>query len=89
MRRILDAKYQKSYLSKIVSDSEYLNNDEHVMLYCVLTKNEFLFDGTLIAYKNKSVYIEIQPLSNHIIQNHNQFLDHMRPSFVNNSAQGT
>ena len=40
-RRILDAKYQKSYLNQIVSNSKHLNNNEKSMLRDVLTKINF------------------------------------------------
>ena len=46
-RRILDAKYEKSNLSKIVSDSQHLNNNEQSMLRDLLNKYELLFDGTI------------------------------------------
>ena len=42
-RNILDAKYQKSDLSKIVSNSKHLKNNKQSMLHDVLTKYEFLF----------------------------------------------
>ena len=37
-RRILDAQYQKADLSKIVSNSKHLKNDEQSMFCDVLTK---------------------------------------------------
>ena len=46
-RSILDAKYQKSNLSKIVSDSKYLSHYKTIILYNVLTKYEFPFNETL------------------------------------------
>ena len=55
--RILDAQYQKSDLRKIMSNSKHLNNNEQGMLHDVLTKYEFLFDGTLGTWKTKPVYI--------------------------------
>ena len=58
--RILDEKYQKGDLSKIVSNSKHLSNDEQIMLYDVLTKWEFLFDRTLGTWK-KIVDKELQP----------------------------
>ena len=45
--RILDAKYQKVDLSKIVSNSKHLKNNEQCMLRAVLNKYEFLFNGTV------------------------------------------
>ena len=41
--RILESKYQKSDLSKIVSNSKYLNNNKQIILHNVLNKYEFLF----------------------------------------------
>ena len=55
--RILDAKYQKFDLSKIMSDGKPLSNDRHSMLYDVLTKYELIFDGTLVTCKMKPLYI--------------------------------
>ena len=60
MRRILDAKYQKSDLSKILSNSKHLINDRQSMLYDVLTKYELLFNGTLGTWKMNPVDIELQ-----------------------------
>ena len=40
---ILDEKYQKSDLSKIVSNSKHLNNKKQSMLHDLLTKYELLF----------------------------------------------
>ena len=58
--RILDAKYQNANLRQIVSNSKYLNDNEQIMLRDLLTKYEFLFDGTLGTWKTKPVDIEIQ-----------------------------
>ena len=55
--RILDAKYQKINLSKIISDGKHLSNDKHSMLYDALTKYELLFDGTLVTCKMKPLDI--------------------------------
>ena len=46
-RRILDESYQRANLSKIVSKSKQLNNNEKSMLHEVLNKYELLFDRTL------------------------------------------
>ena len=50
-RRILDAKYQRADLSQIVSNSKHLNNNKQIMLHDLLTKYEFLLDGTLGTWK--------------------------------------
>ena len=63
MRRILDAQYQKSDLRKIMSNSKHLNNDERIVLYDVLTKYEFIFDGTLGTWKTKPVDLELQSVA--------------------------
>ena len=47
MHRILDAKYQKSDLGIIMSDSKHLNDNKQSMLRDVLNQYEFLFNGTL------------------------------------------
>ena len=54
-RSILDAQYQNADLRIIVSHSKHLNNNKRSMLYNVLTKYEFLFDGTLGTWKTKPV----------------------------------
>ena len=46
-RRILDEKSQKADLSKILSNSKHLNNNETSMLRDVLTKHEVLLDGAI------------------------------------------
>ena len=59
MRRILDTKYQKANLSKIVSNSKHLSNDKQSMLYDVLTKYGSSFDVTLGTCKTKPLDIEL------------------------------
>ena len=61
MCRILDAKFQESNLSKIVSYGKHLRSDKQGMLYDVLNKYEFLFSGTLGTCKTKPVDIKIHP----------------------------
>ena len=60
MRRILYAQYQKADLSKIVTNTKHLNNDEQSMFCDVLTKYEFLFGRTLGTWKTKPLDIEQQ-----------------------------
>ena len=48
MRRILDGKYQKDNLNKIVSDGKKIISNKQSMLYGVLTKYGFIFNGTLV-----------------------------------------
>ena len=61
MRRILDAKYQKEGLSKVVSYSKHLKDNKQSMLRDVLNKCDFLFNGTLGTWKTRSVNIELHP----------------------------
>ena len=61
--RILDAKYKKYDLSKIVSDRKNINSDKQSMLYNVLTKYELIFDRNLGTWKTKSLDIELYPVS--------------------------
>ena len=49
--RVLDANNQKDNLSKIVSNSTHLNDNEQNMVCDVLKKYELLFDGTLGTWK--------------------------------------
>ena len=60
MCSILDAKYQKSSLSQMVSNSKYLNDNKQSMLSDVLTKYESLFNGTIETCKKKPVDIYLQ-----------------------------
>ena len=56
----MEANYQKANLSKIASNSKKFNDNERNMLRDVLTKYEFLFDGTIGNWKKKPVDIEIK-----------------------------
>ena len=60
-RKISDIKYQKAYLNNITSESKHLSHNEKCMLHDVISKYEFLFDGTLETCKPKPVDIELQP----------------------------
>ena len=44
-----------------MSDIKHLSNDEQSMLYGVLTKYEFIIDGTIVTWKTKPVDIELHP----------------------------
>ena len=61
MGRILNTNDQKADLSKIVSNSKHLNDNKKSMLRDILSKYEFLFDGTLGTWKIKPVDIELHP----------------------------
>ena len=58
--KILDANYQKSDLSKVVSDSKHFSGNKQSMLRDVLNKYEFLFNGTLVNWKTRPVDVELQ-----------------------------
>ena len=60
-RKILDTNYQKAYLNNITSEIKHLSHNEKCMLHDVLSKYEFIFDGTLGTWKPKPVHIELQP----------------------------
>ena len=61
-RRILDANYQREKLSKIVSNSKHLNNNEQSMLRDVLNKYILPFNRTLGIWKTKPVDVELHPV---------------------------
>ena len=61
MGRILNTNDQKADLSKIVSNSKHLNDNKKSMLRDILSKYEFLFDGTLGTWKIKPIDTELQP----------------------------
>ena len=63
--RILDAKYLKYDISKIVPDSKHLKITKKSMLYDVLIKYELPFDGSLRTWKMKPVDIEINQATKH------------------------
>ena len=52
-RRILDAHYQKSDLSKITSEIKHLTREEKIMIHDVVSKYAYYFDVTLGTYKTK------------------------------------
>ena len=59
--RILDAKYEKADLPKIVKEqSDHLDNSQQQSLLTLLRKYEFLFDGTLGTWNTKPVDLKIQ-----------------------------
>ena len=60
-RRILYAHYGKSELSKVVSEIKPLTEEERAALYTLLTKYEFLLDGTLVTWDTTPIDIELHP----------------------------
>ena len=61
MTRILDAKYKKAGLAKVVADSEHLTTDEQSKLLIVLRRYEKTFDGGLGLWKTTPVKLELKP----------------------------
>ena len=56
--KILDSKYEKADLNKIVDDANNLNRQQKQKLLKLLKQFETLFDGTLGKWKTKPVKIE-------------------------------
>jgi hypothetical protein len=61
MTQILDAKYEKADLAKVVADSEHLTTDEQSKLLAVLRRYEKIFDGGLGLWKTTPVELELKP----------------------------
>jgi hypothetical protein len=61
MTQILDAKYEKADLAKVVADSEHLTTDEQSKLLAVLRRYEKIFDGGLGLWKTTPVKLELKP----------------------------
>ena len=60
--KILDAKYKKADLRKIVDqECSHLNNKEKDLLLKLLFEYETLFDGTLGNFKTSPVSLEVKP----------------------------
>ncbi len=60
MTDILDAKYAKADLRKVVDAAVHLTNDEQESLYTLLKKYEDLFDGTLGEFTGKPYDIKLK-----------------------------
>ena len=58
--RILDAKYEKADLPKIVSDYNHISTNQKQQLLRLLQKHETLFDGTLGTWKGSTYDIELK-----------------------------
>ncbi len=61
MTRILDTKYEKADLAKVVADSGHLTTDAQSKLLTVLRSCEKIFDGGLGLRKTTPVKLELQP----------------------------
>ena len=59
-KRILDAKYEKADLDKIVDESTHFSNTERGKLLAVLQKYEILFDGTLGQWTGTDYKIDLR-----------------------------
>ena len=57
--KILDSKYEKADLNKIVDSAENLNQTQKQMLLQLLKQYEALFDGTLGRWRTTPVKIEL------------------------------
>ena len=60
IKRILDAKYEKANLKKVVNKLDYLNKEEQKSFLKLLQKYESMFDGTLGTYKGSDYKIELK-----------------------------
>ena len=61
IQRILDAKYEKADLSKVVTDCTHLSEEECTKLYELLVKYKPLFDGSLGKCNGEPYHIELKP----------------------------
>ena len=60
--KILDAKYEKADLPKIVSETcDHLSNTNKKALLMLLQQYEELFDGTLGSWDTEPVHFELKP----------------------------
>ena len=58
--KILDAKYEKADLHKLVKSHKHLTKTEQNQLYNLLKKFESLFDGTLGDWTGTEIELELQ-----------------------------
>ena len=56
IKKILDAKYKKANLNKLVKKLEYLDNNKQIKLLKLLQKYEPMFDGALGNYTGSRKY---------------------------------
>lgn len=61
IKDILDAKYEKADLDKVVASCTNLDNQQQQELKAILTKHEGLFDGTLGTWHDEPYNIELKP----------------------------
>ena len=61
MRKILDAKYKKLDLNKVITKQcQQINTKEWKRLLSLLRKSEYLFDGMLGTWNTTPVYLELK-----------------------------
>ena len=67
MCRILDAKYEKSDLNKVMDEQcKHLTATEHNRLLHLLKKFEDLFDGTLGTWNTNPMDLELKYNGSHV-----------------------
>ena len=61
MRRIIDTKYKKSNLNKVMTKQyQHLNNEERKRLMILLNKFKYMFDGTLGTWNTTPVDLKLK-----------------------------
>ena len=60
IKKILDAKYEKADINKLINDLNYLNTDKKSKLLKLLRKYEPMFDGALGKYTGSTYKIELK-----------------------------
>ena len=60
IKRILDAKYEKANLNKLVRDAIYLDSHEQDKLFKLLKKYESVFDGTLGKWIGRPYNVDLR-----------------------------
>ncbi len=58
---ILDAKYEQANIHDVAFNQHHLSLDQRCNLFNILAKHSKLFDGSLGAYPNKKVHIDLTP----------------------------
>ena len=67
MCRILDRKYEKADLNKVMDEQcQHLTSTERYRLLHILKKFEYLFGGTLGTWDTNPLYLELKDKSNPI-----------------------
>ena len=61
LKDILDAKYEAADLDKVVEENTHLAHNQKLKLHSLLTKFNYLFDGTLGKWNMCAYDIELHP----------------------------